>query len=338
MSIKQITVLGGGSWGTALAQLLAQNGHAVKIWTRNLNRFEKVSHNLVNKTYHPEIPLHKSIKASTDLNLSCREAEVIVYALPSYVAQSYFNRFKNVIRNECVLISTSKGIDNYTLSTVSQNATQVWGHDFTQNYFACLSGPSFAYDVMRNKPTAVTVASKNEGTAQLVQNLFHQNTFQVFRSRDLIGVELGGALKNVFAITCGFADGFSFGSSTRAALITRSLSEIIGIGQKMGADPLTFSGLSGLGDLILTCTTDLSRNRRVGLMLAEGKSLRHVIRSIGQLAEGIRTARSAYRLSQKIGFNSLIIEQVYHSLYENKDAETAITQILNAPPTQELSS
>ncbi|MCI5072904.1 NAD(P)-dependent glycerol-3-phosphate dehydrogenase [bacterium] len=330
-----VLVIGTGSWGTALASVLAKNGNTVLMWSRNPEHIDQLKQNSNNPNYHPDIELPNTIQFTSQTNIT-ESFDIIVYACPSYAVKKVLLKLELNINDQTIFVSTAKGIHNTSLKTVSQSLTDLYGIDWIKKRFATLSGPSFAHDVIRQKPTAVTVATYNTSTAIKVQQAFHCPTFHAYRTDDVIGVELAGALKNVIAIAAGVCDGLKLGPSARSALITRGLAEIIRIGLAQGAKVETFSGLAGLGDLLLTCTSDLSRNRRVGKMLASGLSLRQTIKQLGQVAEGIRTTKSAYKMIQKMGTQSVIMMQIYQAIYEHKPLKDALNAILYQGAEKEI--
>lgn len=330
-----ILVLGTGSWGTALASVLAKNGNAVLMWGRNLEHIDQLRQNSNNSNYHPDVILPSSIQF-THQTVFEQNFDMIVYACPSYAVKTTLPKLELNFSEQTIFVSTAKGIHNTSLQTVSQSLADLYGIKWVKQRFATLSGPSFAHDVIRQKPTAVTVATYTSDTAIKVQEAFHCPTFHAYRTDDVIGVELAGALKNVIAIAAGVCDGLELGPSARSALITRGLAEIIKIGVALGAKAETFSGLAGLGDLLLTCTSDLSRNRRVGKMIASGLSLRQTIKQLGQVAEGIRTTNSAYQILNQLDVQSVIIKQIYLAIYEDKPLKDALNTILYQDAEQEI--
>lgn len=336
MKHLRISILGAGSWGTALAQTFATLGHRVMLWGRDVPALGMMLSEQKNIKYHPSVLLHPNITPLSDLTKTVSHAEVLILAIPSYSVREILPLIQPHLDPETLFISTAKGIENGSLKLVSEIVAEIFGETFVQNKYSVLSGPSFAKDVVSLLPTAVTLACKNKSATAFLQEHLHTKTFHLFSSADVVGVEMAGALKNVVAIAAGASDGFGFGASAKAALITRGLNEIMTLGQAKGAQALTFTGLSGLGDLILTCSTDTSRNRRVGLKLAQGESLMSVVRDIGQVAEGIRTSKSAYELSKKLNAQTPIIDQVYLALYEGKPAHQAIEDLLNIEPSTEL--
>ncbi len=332
---QRIVILGAGSWGTAIAQRLSEAGHEVTLWDLFTEHLEEVAHEKCNTRYHPGIKLNSNIKFQADLPKAIHQKNVIMMITPSHGFRPLLERIKPHLSKDAFVMTASKGLDTKTLQTLSEITSEIMGDSFTQNQYAVLSGPTFAKEVMENTPSAATIASYSEDTAKHLQELVHGGNFRIYTSTDVIGVELAGALKNVIAITTGVSDGFHFGHNARAALITRGLFEISEIGIKKGANPRTFSGLSGLGDLILTCTGDLSRNRRAGLKLAEGKTIRTIMKELGQVVEGIRTTKAAYQLAKALKVDVPIIEATYLSLYEGKSPQQAVRDILDRDPEPE---
>ena len=312
---EKIAVLGAGSWGTALARLLAQKDYQVQLWARRPEVVEAINQRQENPFYLPEVSLPASLKASANLEEVLKAAQMVVLAVPSHALRQVLRLSKGVLPREVPWVSTIKGIEEDSLLTMSQVIAQ----ECPGSPVAVLSGPSFAEEVVRERPTAVTVASHDRDVAERVQLLFSTSFFRVYLSLDLLGVELAGALKNVIAIAVGISDGLGLGLNARAALITRGLAEIARLGVHLGANPLTFSGLAGLGDLVLTCTGPLSRNRTVGVRLGQGEKLADILADLRQVAEGVRTTSSARSLAQKHGIEMPITEAVYQVLYHQKD-------------------
>jgi glycerol-3-phosphate dehydrogenase (NAD(P)+) len=256
-------------------------------------------------------------------------------AVPSHVYRQVAQQMLPLLKPQCIVVSATKGIENDTLLTMSGIWKELLGNNRLVR-LACLSGPSFAREVIRKIPTAITGAADDLETAQAVQQVFSTPYFRVYTSLDMIGVELAGALKNVIALAAGACDGLGFGHNTKAALMTRGLAEISRLGVKLGANPLTFSGLSGVGDLMLTCTGDLSRNRTVGFQLGQGRKLDEILREMRMVAEGVKTAKSAYQLAKKVDVDMPIIEQVYLALYEGKDPAQAVRDLMQRDLKHEL--
>ena len=323
----KVGVVGAGSWGTALASHLALKGLGVDLWVRERDVFRQIRDRRTNETFLPGIRLSEKIQPAQSLRKLAFEKDLVLIVVPSHVFRNTLHKLAPYLSSEIPLLVGTKGIENETLMTMSQVVKSVIP-EFRADRFACLSGPSFAREVCEKHPTAVTLASSNEGLARQLQGLFSTEYFRVYTTGDVVGVELGGALKNVIAIGAGVSDGLGFGSNARAALITRGAAEIARLGVSLGAEPVTFAGLAGIGDLILTCTGDLSRNRMVGLKIAQGMPVDKIISSMKMVAEGIKTSLSAYRLAQKMGIEMPITTEVYHIIYRGKDPRRAVKDVM----------
>jgi glycerol-3-phosphate dehydrogenase (NAD(P)+) len=318
----KITVLGAGAWGTALAKLLQQGEHAVTLWGHDAGRLEDLRRNGRNERYLPGIELPRALLLEADLSRAIDGAEFIVAAVPS-------KAFRDVTRHLAafggIAVSVTKGIEHETGLTMCGVLAQTAPRAGT----AALSGPTFALEVARGIPTAIVAASKDRATASAVQRLFHRPAFRVYTSTDLLGVELGGALKNVIAIAAGVCDGLGFGDNSKAALITRAMAEVRRLGVSCNAQAETFTGLSGLGDLTVTCFSRLSRNRGFGERLGRGEKLADVLASMTAVAEGYPTARSAYELARKQNVMTPVIDEVYRMLYENKNVAQGVRDLMS---------
>ena len=323
----KVGVVGAGSWGTALANHLALKGLGVDLWVRERDVFRQIRDRRTNETFLPGIWLSEKIQPAQSLRKMALEKDLVLIVVPSHVFRNTLHKLAPYLSAETPLVVGTKGIENETLMTMSQVVKSVIP-EFRAERFACLSGPSFAREVCEKHPTAVTLASSNEGLARQLQELFSNEYFRVYTTGDVVGVELGGALKNVIAIGSGVSDGLGFGSNARAALITRGAAEIARLGVSLGAEPITFAGLAGIGDLILTCTGDLSRNRMVGLKIAQGMPVDKIISSMKMVAEGIKTSLSAYRLAHKMGIEMPITTEVYHIIYKGKDPRRAVKDVM----------
>ena len=329
-------VIGAGSWGTALAKLLAEKGKRVVLLARRREVAEAINRRRENPFYLPRIRLPENLSAETE-GKCLPEAELIVLAVPSHALRGVLEKFSHLLRKPVPLVSTIKGIEEKTLATMSQVVRETLPPPW-HSFYTVLSGPSFAEEVARGLPTAVTVAGFEKEIATQVQETFATDYFRTYRSLDVLGVELAGALKNVVAIAVGISDGLNLGLNARAALITRGLAEITRLGLKLGANPLTFSGLSGLGDLVLTCTGPLSRNRTVGLRLGRGESLAQILAEMTQVAEGVRTAASAKRLAEKYRVELPICEAVFQVLYQGEDPLAMARRLLSRRLKDEFNS
>ena len=333
--ISKIAVIGAGSWGTALADLLADKGLDVSLWVREEEVFQQIKEGRMNKVFLPGVELSSSLKPAKNIEEALYKKQLVLMVIPSHVFREVLIQMRPHLRPGMFLMEATKGIENESLMTMSQVAAHELSGDHMEG-FACLSGPSFAKEVSRKLPTAVTIACRDKEHGEQLQRLFHREFFRVYLSEDITGVELGGALKNVIAIAAGASDALGFGSSARAALITRALAEITRLGVAMGANPLTFAGLAGLGDLVLTCTGDLSRNRTVGLKIGQGMGLKEITAGMNMVAEGIKTTRSAYELSKKMGVEMPITTQVFELLYKGKEPKEAVKALMTRELKGEL--
>lgn len=328
----KVGVIGAGSWGTTLANLLGSKGHEVRLWVYEQELLASMRNKRENCLYLPGVRLEESVLLTGDLGEASHGADCLIMAVPSHVYREVLGRMAKNLKGNEILVSATKGIEAGSLMTMCQVAFSVLG----EARYAALSGPSFAREVSRGLPTAVTIAAHSLDLAQLLQEEFSTDRFRVYAHDDVMGTELGGAVKNVIAIAAGISDGLGLGLNARAALITRGLSEMIRLGVKMGANPLTFGGLSGVGDLILTCTGDLSRNRTVGLRIAKGESLENIRHSMVQVAEGVTTTISLRELARREEVDMPIAEQVYLVLYEGKDPLEAMRDLMNRPLKKEI--
>ncbi len=339
--MKSTAVLGAGSWGTALARLLAEKGVDTSLWARNKDTADRIRQEGENPFYLPGFRLPSSLQVTHDLELALKGKEVVLLAVPSHGMRQTASVISEIIQAEIlkhpprIFVSAAKGIENETLMTMTEVLSEILPRE-PSHELAVLSGPSFAKEVALGMPTAVTIAAFSEDTARRLTGLFSTDFFRVYSTLDVTGVQLGGAVKNVMAVAAGISDGLGFGTNTRAALITRGLAEMSRLGLKLGANPLTFAGLAGLGDLVLTCTGDLSRNRQVGLKLGQGRTMDEILSSMNQVAEGVRTSKSLYRLSRKHGVEMPITEEVYKVVHQGLDPRKAVRSLLDRPPKPEL--
>lgn len=331
----RVAVIGAGTFGTSLAYLLGQKGFEVRIQGREPDIAVAIRDQKENPRYLPGIRLPDSVTATTSFEEALSGAELVVAAVPSHAARSVFGAALPYLPRDVPIVTVSKGIEEETLLTPTEVLEDVLPEHY-HPWLAVLSGPSFAKEIVAGAPTAVTVAAHWERIARKVQTAFVCQTFRAYTSSDVTGVQLGAALKNVMAIGSGISDGLGFGHNARAALITRGLAEMSRLAMARGASPLTLGGLSGLGDLVLTCTGDLSRNRTVGLELGRGRKLDEILASLGQVAEGVKTARSARDLAKRTGVEAPITEQVYAILYEGKDPRQAVSELMMREPRPEI--
>jgi len=318
-----IAVIGAGSWGTTLAHLLGDKGFDVTLWAYEKEIHEEINRSGENSVYLPGVKLSDNVVATGNIQTALSKSRFILNVVPTQFARRIFSEAAEYIPDGAVIVSASKGIEQGTLMTVSELIRECTGRDS-----AVLSGPSFAAEVVRKLPTAVTIASRDRETGLILQDIFNTDYFRVYTNYDVTGVELGGALKNVMAIASGISDGLGFGTSTRAALITRGLAEMIRLGEAIGADRQTFSGLSGLGDLVLTCTSNLSRNYTVGFRLGSGEKLEDILAGMKMVAEGVATSRSAYELAIRNNVEMPIVEQIFRVVNEGRAPADAVRDLM----------
>lgn len=322
--MSYIAVIGAGSWGTTLACLLSDKGYDVSLWVYEKDLAEEIERTRINSVYLPDITFPDSLRVSHKIDEVVKKARYILNAVPAQYVRSTFKEAIPHISDEAIIISVSKGIERGTLLTISAVLKELSGLKV-----AVLSGPSFAKEVIKRLPTAVTLATEDKNTGFILQEVFNMNSFRVYTHDDILGVELGGALKNVMAIASGISDSIGLGHNARASLITRGLVEMTRLGVAMGAQERTFSGLSSIGDLVLTCTSPLSRNYTVGIKLGQGIKLKDILNQIRGVAEGVATVKSAYELSKKYNIEMPIVEQVYRVIYEDKDPATAVNDLMS---------
>jgi glycerol-3-phosphate dehydrogenase (NAD(P)+) len=336
IQIERTAVIGAGSWGTALAKLLADKGEQVFLWSHRPAHVDALRRDRENRRYLPGAALPANLQATDDLSCAA-DCQCVVMAVPSHGFREVFIRLAPLLQDGSLLVSAVKGIEIESGQTMSQVMNAELARLKRGTVCAgVLSGPSFADEVAENQPTAVTVGFADMEAAKAVQKLFAAPFFRAYTSTDIIGLEIAGAMKNVIAIAAGIADGLDCGLNARAALITRGLAEITRLGTALGANPLTFAGLGGLGDLVLTCTGSLSRNRTVGLKLGEGRTLKQALAEMTMVAEGVRTAKSCWRLAAQAGVEMPILEQVYHILYEDKPCQTAVEELFQRSLKEEV--
>ena len=322
------TVLGAGSWGTALGATLASKGYPVTLWDKDVPVLDAIAQKHENSRYLPGIPLPPSLGAYADMARALEGAELVVFAVPSHAMRKVAIEAKRLLHAGVPFCSVAKGIEVDTLMTMSEVLEDVLPVPM-HPYLTFLSGPSFAKEVARLLPTAVTIAGRWERITKGVQDAFHTRSFRPYTSSDVIGVEIGGCVKNVVAIASGMADGMGFGDNARAALITRGLAEIGRLAARKGANPMTLAGLAGLGDLVLTCSSKQSRNYTVGAGLGQGKRLEDIQKEIGQVAEGVLNAKSTHALAHKLGVEMPISQMVYRVLYEGQAPRQAVVDLMS---------
>jgi len=324
------TVLGAGSWGTALAKLLADQGHPTRLWARRKVMADAIQGQRENQAYLPGFPLPDMLETTSDLAFALEGSDLIVSVVPTHGLREVLQDAAPLFGTKAPIVSATKGIEIDSLMLVSEIFEDMLPES-QHRQLAYLGGPSFAKEVAACLPTAVSVAGHDADVVAVAQEAFTTDRFRVYSTEDVVGVELGGALKNVVAIAAGIADGLGFGHNTRAGLITRGLAEISRLAISRGANPLTLAGLSGMGDLVLTCTGDLSRNRNVGLQIGQGKSLQDILGSMQMVAEGVRTTQSAKELSERDGVDMPITQEVYAMLYEDKPPLKAVVDLMARP-------
>jgi glycerol-3-phosphate dehydrogenase (NAD(P)+) len=328
-----VAVIGAGGWGTALAQLLAEKGVQVRLWVFEPELHEALCRNRINFAFLPGVPLSPRLSFTQNFAEAMEGVAVVVMAVPSHVFREVLGRAKAHLPPEALLVSATKGMENDSLLTMEGVVREELGVAVP---YAVLSGPSFAREVAQKQPTAVTIASRRREVARLLQRLFSAPYFRVYTSYDVTGVELGGALKNIFAIGTGILEGMGMGDNPRAALITRGLAEMTRLGVRLGANPMTLSGLAGLGDLVLTCTSRQSRNFQVGLKLGQGQSLPQILAGMQMVAEGVRTSQAVYFLARRLGVDMPLVEAVYRVLYEQLSPREAIRKLMSRELKDEL--
>ncbi|WAA10551.1 NAD(P)H-dependent glycerol-3-phosphate dehydrogenase [Fervidibacillus albus] len=332
---EKITVLGAGSWGTALSIVLADNGHDVRLWSYNQDQVKQINETRVNELYLPNIKLPERIQAYFDLQTSIEGVDTIVLAVPTKAIREVVGKLVRVLTKKVTIVHVAKGIEPETLKRISEMIEEEMPESVLRS-IVVLSGPSHAEEVSLRHPTTVVVTSKNMDEAERVQDLFMNSNFRVYTNPDLIGVEIGGALKNIIALAAGISDGLGYGDNAKAALITRGLAEIARLGTKLGANPLTFSGLAGIGDLIVTCTSVHSRNWRTGNMLGKGEKLEDILKKLGQAVEGVRTTKAARQMAEKYDVKMPISMILYEVLFENMNPKDAVDELMTRMKTSEM--
>jgi glycerol-3-phosphate dehydrogenase (NAD(P)+) len=333
MSMGRAAVIGAGSWGTALAKLLGEKGHAVRVWSYEASVAEQIRERRVNEIYLPGIEVPASVEVFTEHADALEGAEVVIAVVPSHAFREVMEAAAPLVPRDAIMLSATKGIEVDTLNRPSEILAKL---SPDQAPPAVLSGPTFAREVAEGDPTAIAVASRDSDVARQAQHFLNTERFRVYTNEDVLGVELAGALKNVIALAAGIADSLGYRSNSRAALITRGLAEITRLGLAMGARASTFAGLAGLGDLVLTCSSDLSRNRTVGVRLGRGETLEEILASMRMVAEGVRTTKAARQLARAYDVEMPIVEEVHHILFEGKSPERATADLMLRSPKPEL--
>ncbi|WP_437754117.1 NAD(P)H-dependent glycerol-3-phosphate dehydrogenase [Sorangium sp. So ce1389] len=332
--MANVAVIGAGAWGTALAKLLADKGNPTALWAHQGELAERIGRERQNHRYLPGVELPESLRATSDLEGALRGAELVVVVVPSHALREVVREAGRHIPRDALVCSATKGIENDSLMLMSEVLVDELGRA-AEPRLSYLSGPSFAREVAAGQPTTVVVAGRSERETHAVQRLLATDRFRVYWSDDVVGVEVGGALKNVVAIAAGIGDGLGLGHNARAGLITRGLAEMARMAAAKGANLLTLAGLSGMGDLVLTCTGELSRNRTVGFEMGRGRKLDEILAGLGHVAEGVKTAKSAYELANKLGVSAPISVEVYRMLYEGKPPQQAVVDLMTRALTRE---
>jgi glycerol-3-phosphate dehydrogenase (NAD(P)+) len=330
MSTTDIAVIGAGSYGTCLAMCFGAAGHRVQLYCRNAEQAKELERSRCNQQYLPGYKLPDTVHAGSDLEAAVRGKRFVVGVTPSYGVRDLFGKIANVMDPDAIVINASKGLEDGTLETIDQVYKAVLPERIA-NRATFLSGPTFATEIAAGHPAAIVLAGRDAETTTIAQTTLSSLNFRIYTTDDVLGVLIGGALKNVIAIGAGISDGVGFGSNTRVMLITRGLAEITRIGVALGAHALTFAGLSGMGDLVLTCSGDASRNRRVGLALGQGKSMADIMADMKQVAEGVKTTKVAYELTKKIGVDSPIIDTMYAIIHQGVPVRDAVIPLLGRP-------
>ena len=331
--MKRIAIIGGGSWGTAIAVIAARAGHEVRLWSRNAEVIRSINEDRVNSRYLRSVQIPSSVTATSELHAALDHAELVLFVAPSHTARELFTTISPQLNDSTIIVSLSKGIEIETGKRISEIAKEVIG---TTSRFVCLSGPSFASEVVNGHPTAIVAASKDAAAARTVQNDLSFENLRIYTNTDVIGTEIGGSVKNVMAIAAGMAVGLGFGSNSVAALITRGLAEITRFARREGAQVETLMGLAGLGDLVLTCTGALSRNRFVGEELGKGRRLEEITAELNEVAEGIKTARAVKQLADRANLEMPIVNEVNAVLYDGKSARDAVAELMSRPLREEV--
>lgn len=333
--MKKVSIIGAGSWGTAIAFVLAENGHDCLLWARRPEQAEEINTKQTNHSYLPEATLPVNLKATSTLEEAVQHGDIIIIAVPTKAIRPICHEMNALLTTPKLFVHVSKGIEPDTHKRISEMIAEEIDEE-KRRAIVVLSGPSHAEEVVGRHPTTVTAASTDEEAAKEIQDVFMSQYFRVYTNTDIVGVEIGAALKNVIALAAGITDGLGYGDNAKAALITRGLAEISRLGVKMGANPLTFAGLTGLGDLIVTCTSVHSRNWKAGNMLGKGQNLEEVTAGMGMVIEGVRTTKAAYQLAKKYEVTMPLTEALYSVLFEEESPKHAVDQLMNRMKKQEV--
>lgn len=328
----KITLCGGGSWGTAIARLLSNKGHELNFYIRNKEVIEDIRKNKENTKYLPGAKFEKEINLTNNLDSVLQDIDVFIIAVPTSSIREVLTSIKGKISKDVIIVNLSKGIEVESLDRISEISSEI----LKGNPFVALSGPSHAEEVGKDIPTTLVASSENLKVAQTIQHEFSTPIFRIYTNPDLVGVEMGGALKNIIALAAGMNDGLAYGDNSKAALMTRGIYEMSKLGISLGANPHTFNGLSGIGDLIVTCTSMHSRNRRAGILIGEGKSMEEACNEVGQVVEGVKTVKSAYKLAKLKNIEMPITNALYKVLYEGYDPNKAVYELMTRENKDEI--
>jgi len=324
MSVKNVAVLGGGSFGTVIANIIAYNGHTTLLWMRDAEQVASLNKLHENVNYLPGYKLHEDVVATDDLEAAVKDVDLIFVAVPSSSFREVVRQMQPLIQKDVILVSLTKGIEAETFALMSQ----ILAEETRNNHIAVLSGPNLAKEITASSPTGAVVASNDPAVVNEVQNVLRSDSFRVYSNSDMLGVELGGSLKNIYAIIAGLAEAMGMGHNTNAMLVTRSLTEMARFGVAFGADPMTFLGLSGVGDLIATCSSPLSRNFRIGKALGEGKDMNLVISEMDQVAEGMNTLKQVKDKADSLGIKMPLVNGLYEIVYNNQTVDHIINSLM----------
>ncbi|WP_282924877.1 NAD(P)H-dependent glycerol-3-phosphate dehydrogenase [Peptoniphilus genitalis] len=328
----KITLCGGGSWGTAIARLLSNKGHELNFYIRNKEVIEDIRKNKENTKYLPGAKFEIEINLTNNLDSVLEDIDVFIIAVPTSSIREVLTSIKGKISKDVIIVNLSKGIEVESLDRISEISSEI----LKDNPFVALSGPSHAEEVGKDIPTTLVASSENLKVAQTIQHEFSTPIFRIYTNPDLVGVEMGGALKNIIALAAGMNDGLAYGDNSKAALMTRGIYEMSKLGISLGANPHTFNGLSGIGDLIVTCTSMHSRNRRAGILIGEGKSMEEACNEVGQVVEGVKTVKSAYKLAKLKNIEMPITNALYKVLYEGYDPNKAVYELMTRENKDEI--
>lgn len=319
----KIAVIGAGSWGTALANLLSLKNYEVMVWGRNQKKINEINKTKINRFYLDNITLDDRLVFSTDFDKTIKDSKIIIFAVASQAVRKVLKKYYKKIEDQ-IIVNVAKGIETSTLMLMSDITEEF----LPENKFVALSGPSHAEEVSKKMPTTIVAASKDRYAAEKIQDVFTTDYLRVYTNPDIIGVEIGGSLKNIIALGAGISDGLGYGDNAKAALMTRGIKEITKLGVALGANQATFSGLTGIGDLIVTCTSMHSRNRRCGIMIGKGLKLEEAIKEVGMVVEGAETVKAAYKLSQKYNVYMPITKELYEVLYKEKEPDASVRNLM----------